>query len=270
MKPEPLLAAFAKIERAKSQIEDIKIRVNTWIDIGAYDIVSKVNPYDPGEEIWSFIPKPLGFDLPIAIGETLHNIRTPLDQIISAVAEQHCGSADGTAFPFGKTEDIFKRALTKQKKLLPADAIDMIIALKPYKGGNDLLWAINELNRGDKHRPSLVPTNRTQAWQIGAMAVEKGGRVLIMGDRRTAYLSTKGLDDKPYVPAQKRHPYAVGEMEVVTCTPGTKFHTDLHPACQVAFGQIEVLKREPVVTVLNDMRALVERILLTFEKRFFS
>ena len=111
--------------------------------------------------------------MPVVVGETLHNIRSPLDQILSAVGELGKG-ADGVAFPFGENGDIFERALAKQKKLLPADAIDMIRALKPYKGGNDLLWAINELNRGDKHRPKLLPVLALSSWHVSFVAVEKG------------------------------------------------------------------------------------------------
>src|SRR6266480_4515249 len=179
MKPESLLAAFAKIERAKAQIGDVESTIHLWVQSNPYSVVSKINPHDPREEVWSFIPKPIGFDLPVVIGETLHNIRSPLDQMLSAVSELHRGTSDGVAFPFGKTADIFDHSLAKQKKLLPPDAIDMIRALKPYKAGNDLLWAINELNRGDKHRPRLIPVLTNSSWQLGFMGVEKGGEVYI-------------------------------------------------------------------------------------------
>jgi hypothetical protein len=269
MKPGPLLAPFAKIERAKAQVSDVESRIQLWAQSNPYSVVSKINPHDPREEVWSFIPKPIGFDLPVVIGEILHNIRSPLDQMLSAVAEMKRGTSDGVAFPFGKTANIFEHSLAKQKKLLPAEAIDVIRALKPYKGGDDLLWAINELNRGDKHRPKLIPVLTNSSWQLGFMGVEKGGEVYIMGDRRSGHLSVNQADGKPYVSAKNRHPYAEGEVEFVTCAPGTKFHTDMKPLCQIAFGKIEVLKTEPVVKVLHQMRDLVESILLTFERRFF-
>jgi hypothetical protein len=269
MKPEPLLAAFAKVERATTQIGDVESRIQLWAQSNPYSVVNKINPHDPREEVWSFIPKTIGFDLPVVVGEALHNIRSPLDQMLSAVAEQR-GSSDGIAFPFGKSADIFERALSKQKKLLPADAIDMIRALKPYKEGNVLLWAINELNRGDKHRPKLLPVLANSSWNVGFMAVEKGGALYITGDRRNGYLATNQADGKPYVPAKDRHPYVEGETEFVICAPGTKFHTDMQPLCKITFGQIEAINAEPVVAVLQQMRDLVERILLTFERRFFS
>jgi hypothetical protein len=151
----------------------------------------------------------------------------------------------------------------------PKHECKKVRALRPYKDGDDLLWAINELNRGDKHRPKLIPVLTNSRWQLGFMGVEKGGEVYIIGDRRSGHLSVNQADGKPYVSAKNRHPYAEGEVEIVTCAPGTKFHTDMKPLCQIAFGKIEVLKTEPVVKVLHQMRDLVESILLTFERRVF-
>jgi hypothetical protein len=271
MKPEPLLAAFAKIERAKTQIKDVENRIQVWAQSNPYSVVTKVNPYEPREEVWSLIPSDIGFDLPVIIGETLHNIRSPLDQVLAAVAEigGNSNSSDGVAFPFGKSADILERSISKQKKLLPADAIDMIRTLKPHKGGNDLLWSINELNRGDKHRPKLLPVLTSSSWQMGFMALEKGGMLLIMGDRRGGHLTVTQTDGAPYVPCARRHPYVAGEVEIVTCMPGSKFHTDAKPLCQIAFGEVDALKSEPVVAVLHQMRDLSESILLAFERRFF-
>lgn len=94
MKPEPLLAAFAKIQRAKTQVGDVESRIQLWAQSNPYALVSKINPHEPREEVWSFIPKPIGFDLPVIIGETLHNIRSPLDQTLSALAELQRGTSD--------------------------------------------------------------------------------------------------------------------------------------------------------------------------------
>lgn len=268
MKPEPLLAAFAKVERAKTQIDDINNSIKKWVQSGPYRVVHQVNAYDPDEVIWSFKfdrPPP---DFAILIGEAAHNIRSPLDQILSAIAEQ-TGSSDGVAFPFGKTADIFKGAVSKQKKLLPASAITMIEKLEAYPrgnyaGGNDLLWSLNEINRTDKHRPKLIPIGDTRAWQVGWLGVEKGGMALIMGDRSGAHLRVGD-----YIPS-RRPPSADDELEFLTTRPNTTFHTDMHPMMNVAFKDIQPIKGEPVAAVLHQMRDLVERILLTFEKRFFT
>jgi hypothetical protein len=52
----------------------------------------------------------------------------------------------------------------------------------------------------------------------GSMSKE----LYITGDRRGGHLVVNQTDGKPYVPAKLRHPYAEGEVEFVTCAPGTK------------------------------------------------
>ena len=58
-------------------------------------------------------------------------------------------------------------------------------------------------------------------------------------------------------------------LEFLTTTPAPQFEADFQPFFSVAFSEIG-LQGKPIVTILNDMRDLVERLLLTFEKRFFS
>ena len=48
------------------------------------------------------------------------------------------------------------------------------------------------------------------------------------------------------------------------------FELEVEPSLNLALGDIEGFEREHVVAVLRRMQQLVERILLTFEKRFFA
>jgi hypothetical protein len=263
MKPKEMIAAFGKVERTKSQIDDIKKRIQAFADSNPYKVVSEVDPTGK-EEVWFFkLTSGVPDDLAIVVGETLHNLRSPLDQTISAISVQAGHSGKHVTYCFGTDEQSFKSALAKQKKLLPADALDLIAASKPYPGGNDLLCALHDLNKGDKHYQELVPINLNQTWRCGFLAVEKGGRALIIGGRDAGHLVTDN-----YVPLA-RPPCPEDRFEFMTTTPGSKFHTDMRPAINVAFGKVQSLKREPIVAALDQMRQLVDGILLAFEKRFF-
>ena len=60
------------------------------------------------------------------------------------------------------------------------------------------------------------------------------------------------------------------DMEIATCIPGTDFEIEASPSLNIALGDIEGFERESVVALLHKLRQLVEKILLTFERRFFS
>ncbi len=57
-------------------------------------------------------------------------------------------------------------------------------------------------------------------------------------------------------------------LDFLTTTPGAKFDSDFQATMNIAFDETGV-RGQPVVAILNDMRDLVQRLLLTFEKRFF-
>jgi hypothetical protein len=137
----------------------------------------------------------------------------------------------------------------------------MIRALKPYGGGNELLWSIHDLNRDDKH-PGTSVVQPLNGLRMRGLKVHFG-KALILGNRYGQHLISQG-----YVP--KTSPVAVRkEGEFLTTTPFAQFEYDGEPTFQIAFSDIRGFEREPLVTVLHQMRDLVEGILLTFEKRFF-
>lgn len=130
---DTLRGLFAKTKRANAQIEDLEQRIDAFFKSGPHDIVSKLSR-DGTQEVWSFrLNQKLPDDIPVIIGEILHNLRSPLDQILCAIALKHSGSQDGVAFPRGRNREEFRRALSKQEKLLPPDAIKLIAKSKPYR-----------------------------------------------------------------------------------------------------------------------------------------
>ncbi|MDP3383382.1 MAG: hypothetical protein Q8S47_08660, partial [Phenylobacterium sp.] len=221
--------------------------------------------------------------LHVMVGEVLHNLRSALDNTLGAIALINYPSDAGVGFPFGRDVDAFKAELAKQKKL-PSDARDIIAAAQPYQGGNHLLWALHELNRRDKHRKGLVPLNMPAETSVSYIIFERG-LPFVMGSRSGQHLIVSPRPTHAQL-AVTRYPMAFwdarpgritfgnasspGEesLEFMTTTPGAKFHADLHPTFSIGFTNVG-LDGQPVTAVLNDMRDLVERLLLTFASRFF-
>ena len=285
MKPEPLYGIFAKIDRTKTQIHDLDERLTAFFRTNPYRVSSYVNE-DGTKEIWHFILDQIPVEIPLVIGEILHNLRSPLDQILCVVALKFGLPEEGVAFPRGRTENELKVVLGKQEKRLPQDALDIISAAKPYKnGGNVLLWALLELNRRDKHRVGLVPVNFPSATSASYIVFWRG-LPLIIGCRTGQHLVNERKSFDPTELEETGQPLALYDarpgriffgdassrgdesLEFLTTTPGAKFEADFQPSLNVAFSGVG-LDGQPVLAVLNDMRRLVEDILLTFEGRFF-
>jgi hypothetical protein len=297
------VAPVAKVERAKTQINDLDVAIKAFFAVAGYEIVSECYP-EADEEVWSFqLKRKLPHDLSVRTGEILHNLRSALDQMLGEIVVRISKRTEsGVEFPFGLNFGEFETALGKQKKL-PTDAIQMIRNLQPYNGGDPLLWLLHSANRRDKHRMGLVPVNLRTGGKTSYLSVWYGC-ALVIGSRKGQNLAnekrftnvdslrlaglgrvwgTYGLcrmdlvsglpmafDEGHRMVFENLGPGSAEEtFEFLTATPGTKFKTDFEPSFDVAFGNIGGLERKPIIHVLSNLRDLVERTLLTFERRFF-
>jgi hypothetical protein len=305
MNSEPsFIAPFAKVERAKSQINDLDIAIKSFFATARHEIVSECYP-EVGEEIWRFkLSDKLPNDLSVRTGEILHNLRSSLDQMLAEVVVRISERSESkVGFPFGIDFGKFETALEEQKKL-PPDAVQMIRNLRPYKGGDPLLWLLHATNNRDKHRMGLVPVNLRTVGAVSYLSVWYG-QVLVLGSRGGQNLAVeKRFSDVDYIrlaglgrawgmyglsvldpisglPVVSDHGNRISfenlgpgtaeeTFEFLTATPGTKFKTDFEPSFDVAFGNVGAFEREPIVHILSNLRDLIERILQTFERRFFS
>jgi hypothetical protein len=295
------IAPFAKVGRVKAQINELDTAIRAFFEVTPHEIVSECYP-DRDEEVWRFhLTRKLPYDINVRVGEIFHNLRSALDQMLAEIVEQTTNRTETKVeFPFGRSFDEFEAALGKQKKL-PTDASMLIRTLKPYKGGDPLLWLLHSANRRDKHRVGLVPVNLRTEGFCSYLSVWYGA-ALVIGSRNGQHLeNTKRFTDADYIRlAVKGDPWGMyglcrldpklgvptipdpghrlrfenagtpeETLEFLTATPGTKFKTDFRPTFDVAFRDVVGFEREPVVHVLSNLRDLVERILLTFKKHFF-
>ena len=234
-----------------------------------------------------------------------HNLRSALDQALAEIVVRISNRSEAKVeFPFGLNFGEFQAALAKQKKL-PPDAAALIERLQPYKGGDPLLWLLHSANRKDKHRMGLVPVNLRTEGKCSYLTL-RYGQALVLGSRggqnficqrritdaEYLLLALKnaswgayglmaldpitGLPVNPLLDQGTRIHFdnlgpgsAEESFEFFTATPGTKTKTDFEPSFDIAFRDVGGLERKPIVHVLSQLRDLVERILLTFERRFF-
>jgi hypothetical protein len=104
----------------------------------------------------------LPFHVVSTAGDIVHNLRAALDHLayhLVAVGMECAPVIPLTdiemrqiEFPIAETPEKYEAEKTRKVKRMLPEAIDVIDGLKPYKGGNDSLWRIHELDNIDKHR----------------------------------------------------------------------------------------------------------------------
>ncbi len=285
MQPEPLLVAFHKTKRAKTKIDHLNGLITAFLGSNPYRMVYHLND-DRTQQVWYYkLTESISLDIQIIAGEILHNLRSPLDQLCCAIADQAGRSENGVCFPCGRDAKAFKNSLRDQIKL-PVDARDIIRKAEPYRGGKGhLLWALNELNRRDKHRigltaallhTTMVQDVKVYDAQLIRLGSERGRHMLRGADghlsqddplKQPIFRQIDGVSYIEFGPLADNPTY--DDMEIATTFPGARLEIDAKPTFTVSFSKIG-LDGQPIIAVLNDMSDLVESLLLSFESKFFS
>jgi hypothetical protein len=174
------------------------------------------------------------------------DLRAALDQagFASAVASGK-SNPKNTYFPIANSATELETSIIGRGRCkdLPPDILALFRSFKPYKGGNDLVWAVNQVANGTKHRlliPIGMQTNAVRTSHLGSSGYAKR----LGGDQWDA--------DKD-------------EMVFAVVSPGSNVQYNMQLAFIVAFGPIETIFRKPAVRVLGRMTAEVERIVLATE-----
>jgi hypothetical protein len=107
--------------------------------------------------------------------DAVNNLRSTLDQMTYAVVDKTVGDPDRrhTYFPFSDCEANFLSVKGRLKDNIPAEILTLYEQLKPYKGGNNILWAVNRMANVKKHALLIRPGfGRTAFWHSGPNGTE--------------------------------------------------------------------------------------------------
>lgn len=170
----------------------------------------------------------------------VENLRSALD--LAAVAVGHlCNVPDANIhFPFCKSSSDIKSRVNGACKNLPNEIKALFSSFQPYRGGNDLLWAINELCNTSKHR-LIYP-------------------VAAQGGVRFPYIETFDA----YLPIELMegvHDCAENEVLFARTQRDLKWKYHVQIAFAIGFGRVEALQGKEVYPTLLQMHEIVTNII---------
>jgi hypothetical protein len=219
---DPFASSHRKISRAKKHLADLDRKTKTFFSRpDLYKPFVEAHPEMAGHTVLKirFIEE-LPKEFEEIAGEILYNLRSALDHAVYGAALAFSKPTNpklGTAcFPFASDAAKFENALKGRCASVPIELYPIFRDCKPYKGGNELLWALNTIRGTDEHA-IFVPA--VTAAFVGGMEID-----------------TIGWATMPYRPTLDS---SKNEMEICTLAPGTKFHGNLQLAMYIAFGEVE-------------------------------
>lgn len=201
------------------------------------------NDIETGEYVHKVtLSEPLPRSLPGIAWDVLGNLRSALDQAGSSIARAASGQRKYAHFPFGQSDVDIQYRYKGASKNLPIEVFDFMVAFQPYKGGDDLLYAMNELRN--------MPTHE----EILKLKLVTSGGTVMMNSGAARFKRIPPLWDD-----------AKNEMELFRTPtleyPDLKFQFGV----LVEFAEMDSVRGKPVGALLDAMARKVESIVAALE-----
>lgn len=143
-----------KIQRAKKHLRDLAADLLAAKNVRTTVLGPKVDAQSR-QAGRGFVTLPrLPFDAVATAGDIVHNLRSALDHLAYQLVTIGSGSEPSrrAEFPIAKSFATYEAEKARKVEGMRPLAIKAIDNVKPYRGGNDALWRIHELDNIDKHR----------------------------------------------------------------------------------------------------------------------
>ncbi len=234
-----LAEAFSKIEWAEAQFDTVQRDSDAFFKTQPYEPVYDNNLY-PGE---TAVKIKLTADIPnvlkVSVGAIIHSLRSSLDLLAVALARRNSATrTNDVYFPISASASVFRDDGLKKIKRLSAADVAEIENIKPYAGGNDLLFALHKLDTTDKHNQLVA---------VGGLLQSIG-----IDDFEGAFRSIPGMENGRLdgtVPLLALKPNANGKI---------------HLSSHIAFSDIGYAKDQPVLPTLHQFADLTKSIIDLF------
>lgn len=231
-----LILVRTKIERAKKHLLDLEAQLKEFHD-QRLNVVGSKGDFEAGQGTHFHVDLPiLPFDSITAAGDIVHNLRCALDHLAYQLVIVGSGKEPSRRVEFPIAKDLATYEATKAKKVegMRPLAVRHIDNLKPYKGGNQLLWRIHELDNIDKHRTLFT--------------VERD--LLLVANWMSTWNAPYWLKtDKPLF---------AGVFD-------TDMEKDVQLEFEKAFGRARVTESDPLLPSLRDLISFTEELVFSFK-----
>jgi hypothetical protein len=160
-----------KIERAKKHISDLETLISDFLSRDFYTLGTKQKPHISHVAYYVTSVDPLPEDIPLILGDALHNLRSTLDHLFWQLVEANGGTAGTTTqFPITKTVQQYNsafgiREITQIRSKTPK-AVDILRDVQPYRTTDDTLWHLHRLDIEDKHRLIIPVACASDSWGL--------------------------------------------------------------------------------------------------------
>jgi hypothetical protein len=241
MDTDPFESPKLLLARGKENSAEFEGRFRAFVKSTHLTIAHDLDPKTGNAIIKARLDKPFPGGLRPILSDAINNFRHALDQAVnSAAVEIRAGKRD-CYFPFAADINDLGVLYVKRFKTVPVALRPFLDNLKPYAGGDDLLWSLGKISGPNKHQ--IILETATDVTQIVEVKAEIAGRW------RRIY----------------RWDSAKEEMTIAVAAPGTQFNLNIEMPILVKFGGSGPLSGHEAIGTLNALAGKADGILKGIE-----
>lgn len=240
---EDLLEAKACIDWAEAQVPTLAARIEAWNELSPYEIVPEFDSQHQKNALKFNVRHPLPRIVSAEAGVIIHMVRSSLDLLTVSLAKRNGHSnPKNVYFPISASRAAFlddRNGGLKKIKQLSAKDIHAIKDLRPYRGGNSLLYAIHYFDVERKHRQLLRAKAATEQWSFWGVGIDAE------------------FPDRPV--------FDVEHGAVLAWISPEAAHHDLLFQVEATLREPHIFAAKPVISALNEFAGLARSIIKLFD-----
>jgi hypothetical protein len=238
----------SKIEHAKELFELLRTELEKFNKANPYQVATKIDPQT--QQLIYYVDKSedVPEKIPLLAGDIVQNLRSALDHLAYGLFIHNSGitsNARHVCFPVAADLQKYEARKINDTRGISNSAISLIDAIKPYKGENDTIWRIHELNNIDKHRTLVTVGSSFQSMDIGAHMIAA---------IRALSPKHRDIPDMPLFlkPADNLFPLKPGS-ELFIDEPNAEPNPKMQFRFNVVFNEQDIVTGEPIIDVIQSM-----------------
>ncbi len=255
-----------KVERAKEHVANTERELRAFYDTQPYRIGTNRDPQTGKLVYYLTCAHPTPDRLAIIAGDAVQNLMSALDhlayQLVCSDTSDNPPNRKWIFFPIADTIEIYEAKKGRKIEGALPDTIAAIDALKPNKGGNDLLWSLYRLNNIEKHRLLLTVGSQTARMNFGQYMVHSMRKHF--GPAALEQMASS--INFQLVPTDKDFPLKDGTVLLIG-TVEDEPNPNQEFSFEVALNEPGIIEGKPLLETLHLMTTLVEGIVTALSPR---
>ncbi|MGO8865519.1 MAG: hypothetical protein ACLQME_03355 [Alphaproteobacteria bacterium] len=244
---DDLLEAQAAVDWPVSHFPSLKQRFESWIDHNVEVRIKNPDPQSPYDVIVAVEKEALPLAFNVEVGAYINCIRTSLDILATALAHRyHIPNPNKTYFPIVASAKVFSGGKYKGHEFvegLPAPERHLVESLQPYKGGNDPLWTLHDLDIKRKHQRLLTVESHPATIAVTGIGIERD-----------------------FIPPGRGEWHRTNNETVLGRLRKGAPQPKIQLAAYVGFNEASVTTTSNVLDALNEFASLASSIIAMFDK----